>query len=70
MKEQKGGAIYTSEIQEEKTKAQKALERAKENDLDKVPVRINRMTTIFVRPDRDPIEAKARFIKKVGLNNN
>jgi len=65
MKEQKGGAIYKSEIQEEKTKAHKALERAKENDKNKIEVRINKTTSILIKSDQCPIKAKERFIKRI-----
>jgi len=48
MRKQKGGAIYKSEIQEEKKKAQKVLEKAKENDKNKIEVRINKTTSILI----------------------
>ncbi|MCD7972476.1 MAG: hypothetical protein LUG18_07385 [Candidatus Azobacteroides sp.] len=46
-------AIFRQEKYEEFSKARKLLEKAKENEKDKIPVRINRSTIVLVNKKKD-----------------
>lgn len=67
IKQQKDGAIYIDEINEQRDKARRALEKAKLKEVGKIPVRINKTILIFIKQGQCPIEARERFIKRMGL---
>lgn len=48
IKQQKDGAIYIDEINEQRDKARRALEKAKLKEVGKIPVRINKTILIFM----------------------
>lgn len=65
-----GGAITEAENYDLRTKAEILLEKAKKHEAGKIPVRVDSKTVIFIKPDKDPAEAVARFISQVQKSRN
>lgn len=64
------GSPIATELAEQKTNAQKALMLAKSQNKGKLPVKVNRQTTIFINPDEDPQEAINRYNNKYLVQQN
>lgn len=52
----------------DKTKAELMLEKAKAMNKDRVPVRVDQNTTIYIKPGEDPIAAVEKYKKVLEMH--